>query len=635
METKDENIIKIIIEYVKEERYKQAILIDGEWGVGKTFFVKEKLLSALQKAVEDKKTYYLSLYGISSTEQIFDEIYSAILGEILETKFGNNKEKVVEKGISFASKLFTAGMKSFNFDIKDCPKLSDLKEIKDLIIIFDDLERCELDINLTLGYINNLVEHNNIKVILVMNQNEIGNINFYKDLSNKFQIALDKRIRLDECKEDVFTKEQLLMRTEQIFGENIRYKKIKEKLIGLTIYYKPNLSEIFCLVVEKFVKNAKEYLLENKQKIVNIFEDSKHYNIRTLIFGVIAFDKFYNICQRIEFESYEYIEQEIDKILLYTMKSSIRIKCGKSAYWWNDNLIRSGIVYGDEKNFKDSIFGYRFVDDYLTQCKLDEVDIIDTIEDIVKKQKSYDDLIKNEESLQLNKLIHPWWKLEDEEVEASIDKIIVELKSMRYEPRYFKNMIIMFMQMEANGFYTFEWKQIVELMGKKIEDYTGKLDSSYWEILSDSEEFMEKYKKIVKPLIDIIDKKTCEVKECDNSFLCDWKLWDDHFGNVCLENRNRYYMENKFFAYIEADKFIHQLQEAKTLNVYNFMEGVKIVYNTTNLNCLFNQDITNLKEILEKLNIDYICGERKTKKIALVNLRNTLNDYLYLLDQNQ
>ena len=40
---KNEDIIKIVIEYITEERYKQAILIDGEWGAGKTFFVKEQL----------------------------------------------------------------------------------------------------------------------------------------------------------------------------------------------------------------------------------------------------------------------------------------------------------------------------------------------------------------------------------------------------------------------------------------------------------------------------------------------------------------------------------------------------------------------------------------------------------------
>ena len=108
-----------------------------------------------------------------------------------------------------------------NIDTKDLPQLSDIKKLKDAIISFDDLERCELEINQTLGIINNLVEHNEIKVILVANQNEIGKINFSRGLSHKYQVAIDDRVKLDErgTQEDSkvrYTKEQLIKRTEQL-----------------------------------------------------------------------------------------------------------------------------------------------------------------------------------------------------------------------------------------------------------------------------------------------------------------------------------------------------------------------------------------------------------------------------------
>lgn len=44
----DNAIIEIIQDYIKEDRYKSAILIDGEWGSGKTFFVKEKLIKEIE-----------------------------------------------------------------------------------------------------------------------------------------------------------------------------------------------------------------------------------------------------------------------------------------------------------------------------------------------------------------------------------------------------------------------------------------------------------------------------------------------------------------------------------------------------------------------------------------------------------
>ena len=38
---------KIIADYLKDSRNKQAVLIDGAWGVGKTFFVNNILMNEL------------------------------------------------------------------------------------------------------------------------------------------------------------------------------------------------------------------------------------------------------------------------------------------------------------------------------------------------------------------------------------------------------------------------------------------------------------------------------------------------------------------------------------------------------------------------------------------------------------
>lgn len=153
-----------------------------------------------------------------------------------------------------------------------------------MVIVFDDLERCEMEINQTLGVINSLTEHNDIKTIIIANQNEIGKMNFFKNVSSKYQVALDTRIQLEEKNKNengTLSKEELIKKTEQLFSEDFLFKKIKEKLIGLTIYYQPNLSEVFVSILNNYVKNekSKDYLLANKQKIVNIFEDNKHYNM--------------------------------------------------------------------------------------------------------------------------------------------------------------------------------------------------------------------------------------------------------------------------------------------------------------------------------------------------------------------
>lgn len=636
---KDDDVIKKVLEYVKDERYRQAVLIDGEWGAGKTFFVKEKLLMRMKAELLKKRIYYISLYGVSSSEQIVDEIYSSMIGEIIAEKLGKKKGHTIEKGISFTSKLIAAGMKYFNIDTKELPQLSDIKELKDAIIIFDDLERCEVEINQTLGVINNLVEHNDIKVILVANQNEIGKINFSKDLSHKYQVAIDSRLKLDEKgkqedSKESYTKEQLIKRAEQLFSEDIFYKKVKEKLIGLTIYYQPNLAEVYVAVIKKFIKedDPKKYLISNKQKIVNIFEEKRHYNIRTLIFALIAFEKFYTIIAAISFEISEYVVHELDNVLKYTMISAIHIKSGKPPYSWEKSSSKSGIVYYDIKNIvENKLYGYRFVDNYLLQCDLNEKYIEDTILEIVNMQKNANDSRESENSLQYWKL-SSWWDLEDDEIENIVSQINDELQKQKYSPRYFKDMIVTFMQMEYKGFNCFNYGEIIKSMEQKLKTYTEKFERRYLEVLSENPDFIQKYNQIVKPLLNILDDKENKEKIEDNAFLCNHEHWDNDFEMKCEERSQIYILSNAFFSYIDPEKFIDELKSAKVIEIRNFMDGIHKVYSFSNLNDFFKVDIPNIKSILAGMDVNELSQGKKTRKMAVEKLKSELQEYLKLIE---
>lgn len=603
------------------------------------FFVKEKLLMKMKEELSEKRIYYISLYGVSSSEQIMDEIYSSMVEQIINKNLGEKTGQIIEKGITFTSKLITAGMKYFNVDTKDLPQLSDIKELKDAIIIFDDLERCELDINQTLGIINNLVEHNDVKVILVANQNEIGKINFSRGLSHKYQIAIDDRIELDEKGRQKnskvrYTKEQLNKRVEKLFSEDIFYKKVKEKLIGLTIYYQPNLTEVYIAVVEKYIKEkkAKDYLISNRQKIVNIFEEKRHYNIRTLIFALIAFEKFYIIIDAITFEEHKYIAHELDNVLKYTIISAIQIKSGKPPYSWEKNSSKSGIVYYDIKNIVENrVYGYRFVDNYLLQCDLNKEYVEETILEIANIQKKADDSREFENSLQYQKLYF-WWELEDDELEEIVSQIYIELEQQKYGPRYFKDMIVTFLQMEYNGFNCFDYNKIINSMGKKLETYTEKFERRYLEILSEDTDFIQKYNQIVKPLFEILDNKENKEKIEDNVFLCDHKCWSEDFEIKCEERSQTYTTNNAFFSYINSEKFIEELKNAKVIEIHNFINGIRKVYSFSNLNDFFKPDIPNLKDILERIDIDELSQGKKTRKMAVETLKSRLQEYLKLIE---
>ena len=44
----DDDIVKEIVNYVDETLYNYAVMIDGPWGCGKTYFIQERLYKALE-----------------------------------------------------------------------------------------------------------------------------------------------------------------------------------------------------------------------------------------------------------------------------------------------------------------------------------------------------------------------------------------------------------------------------------------------------------------------------------------------------------------------------------------------------------------------------------------------------------
>ena len=385
MYLKDEEIIEIIVDYVNDDRISQAILIDGKWGTGKTFFIEKKVCNTLVEKCKQYKSIYISLYGIDNTQEILNEIYFELFKDRinkLSDKSGTIEK--VSKFTSLISKVANAGAKVFNIEPQDLSEiLNELVSCENIVIIFDDIERCDIEINKLLGFINNLTEHNKIKSILIANEEEIGKSKVNKDLPQKYQVALDSRIKYEnqanniECsmQNDVLDKAILKERANELFEEDFLYKKIKEKLIAFTIEYRTDFKDIIEDLIEKYIidEDTKRYLLSQKDLIIELFYENNHYNIRTLIFVMIAYEKLYCILKNISFDVEEYLDREKEKVLIYTIKSSICIKSGIRMYQWKDSKIRTGFVYRGQVVFGEGVYGYRFVDEYLLQQCLNPV----------------------------------------------------------------------------------------------------------------------------------------------------------------------------------------------------------------------------------------------------------------------
>ena len=174
---------------------------------------------------------------------------------------------------------------SLNLKIPDF-KPEDLLNTKDYILIFDDLERCSINIiNLLGGYINFFVEHQSYKVILIANEEE-------------------------------------LEKTE-------KYTLIKEKLIGKTFEFISDASSAYDSFLGELEneKDIKEKILQKyKDEILKIFKKSQCNNLRILRQGLFDFERLYKLVFIKHISNYKLIDEIINLFFIFIFE----IKSGES-----------------------------------------------------------------------------------------------------------------------------------------------------------------------------------------------------------------------------------------------------------------------------------------------------------------
>lgn len=187
----NEDILRFLEKYKDDPDPQYAVLLDGKWGCGKTFFIKSWLDTFQTENEDELAPMYVSLFGVQTVKQINDTINGLLF------PFMNSKVYKIGKTIT---KMVASAALRFNVDY-DGDKKSDgtvdfkLDPLMDLlndkkeelkgrrILIFDDLERANIGVKELYGYINRFVEHNRFKVIVVCNSTEITD----KETFNRFR----------------------------------------------------------------------------------------------------------------------------------------------------------------------------------------------------------------------------------------------------------------------------------------------------------------------------------------------------------------------------------------------------------------------------------------------------------------
>ena len=447
-----DDLIESILDYVRSDYTDYAIMINGEWGSGKTYFwnnqVKKKIES-LKLNGKKFTTIYMSLYGISNLEEISKKIFmetSQLMDRNLRKYMSANGQTTIPEyaktGIDMAN-FFGNGSNGGKLDYEE------FFSTDDKVLCFDDLERANVDVIDILGYINNFVEHDHIKTIIICNEKELSTKIKNSNLEMKTFIAtylLDKQGELN--KSDKPMVEKIQEKIEHVFDKAIDYERIKEKLVGETFEYAPQFDYIINGILMRFENNREliRFLRENTELIISTFKKSGTRNLRILKHALNDFNKIYEEVNKFFPNTNNRVMQTM---LIFTIAVSFEIKAGKITKEKFKNIkdneeyksiLVSSRVLMDNRQFYikefDGNYYYNFKADYRF-FKFIEYYVRTRIFDmkLFKSEMEAVNASPKEKKIPAYKkiLVEEYWKVQDDQFGKIVDEILEDVKKGELE----------------------------------------------------------------------------------------------------------------------------------------------------------------------------------------------------------
>lgn len=229
-----------VVDYLRyytdpERKLDYAVMLDAPWGSGKTHLLKAFLAEA------NLEHLYVSLYGVSSTVQIDDELFRQ-MHPLLGSK-GMRLAGRLAKGVLKGALKIDLGHGTDGSVSASVPSL-DVKEFfsgpKSRLIVFDDLERSGMAISEVLGYINAFVEQEGVKAIIVANVDEAEKV-------------------------------------------ERRFREVREKLVGQTMFVRADVGAALPAFIDLITdEDVRRLLAAERQEILNVHCQSGTNNLRIL-----------------------------------------------------------------------------------------------------------------------------------------------------------------------------------------------------------------------------------------------------------------------------------------------------------------------------------------------------------------
>lgn len=201
-----------------------AILVTGEWGVGKTHQVK--------KCLKEKNPIYVSIFGMKSQDEVNGAVYAEYAPLIAKAQKATLDTSEATRYVGGLPALASLPLAFLAAQLK-----GEVKE--DRIIVFDDLERSSMSLDEIMGLVSSYAENRGFRVVLIADEEK---------LREKFP----------------------------------DYPKAKEKIIGHTVKVVPEASSAFDSFALELGSAEQSLIVAQRSTILDIFATSGCNSLRVL-----------------------------------------------------------------------------------------------------------------------------------------------------------------------------------------------------------------------------------------------------------------------------------------------------------------------------------------------------------------
>ena len=492
----------------------------------------------------------------------------------------------------------------------------------DKVLCFDDLERANVDVIDILGYINNFVEHDHIKTIIICNEKELSTKLKNSNLEMKTFIAtylLDREGKLN-IKTDKPMVERIRDTIEYVFDKANDYERIKEKLIGETFEYEPEFNYIINGLLMRYESypDLIRFLRENTNLITSTFNKSGTRNLRILKHALNDFKKIFDMVSK----SYPNTNNRIlQTMLIFTIAISFEIKAGKITKdkFININsneeykaILVSSRVFMDNRQFYikefDSNYYYNFKAEYRF-FKFIEIYVRTRIFDM-KVFKYNMEVIRN--TIDTNQLpgykrllTEEYWKIPDDQFGTVVDETLEDVKNGRIELIDIVKLFAYFTYFIKKDLIDYDMRTIKSVFfnGMNIASLTSSYCNNVEEELSQV------------AIEDIIEPEMEQVLK--------------HFNEINLKLKDKMYMEKaeEIFKCIpmKMEQFYDKFdKECMNIPIFKYYDPFQMFQR---ISCASNEDIVTIKEKLAT-RAKHFKNEIEPEMKNIAKLKQITDDYI-------